>query len=198
MRLAVEGVDIDHSERTSRHAISAAVADVLLDDHGIEFGLEQRASRAGFETGSVVAVLAHVAHHQPAALEWRIAAVADTPGPRALDEIHMTPGVGRQRAGVVIALPRQRDVIGREVVPFLASDLAGLAADADRCVGKEAVASSRFDYDSGGKLGFVGDDAIEGRLRMLEQARMDVQCVTSSGLSTVGMRSTDLAINPIR
>ena len=55
-----------HPERARRHAVAAAVADVLLDDDGAELGPEQRPGRADLEAGGVGAVLAHVRGHQPA------------------------------------------------------------------------------------------------------------------------------------
>ena len=73
MRFAVQRVDVHHAERTGRHAVAATVADVLLDHHGVELGLEQRAGRAGFQARGVMAVLADVTHHQPAALKrWLV------------------------------------------------------------------------------------------------------------------------------
>src|SRR5690606_19325293 len=91
LRRALVLVDIDHAEGAGGHAIAAAVADVLLDDHGIELGAEQRAGRAGLQAGRRVAVLADVAHHQPATLVLPLgrAAAVDL-----LDEGDMAPGGG--------------------------------------------------------------------------------------------------------
>src|SRR3954462_3751437 len=69
VRLAVQQADIDDTERTNRNAVSAAVADVLLHNHRVEFGANASAARARLQTGCVVAVFADVAHHQPPALE---------------------------------------------------------------------------------------------------------------------------------
>src|SRR3954470_25075509 len=56
-----------------------------------------------------------------------------------LHEAHVAPRRPPQRAGVVIARSAaEPDVVGRQVVPLLAGDLAGLAADAHRRVGEEA------------------------------------------------------------
>jgi hypothetical protein len=57
---------VDHAVRAGRHAVAAAVADVLLYDDGAELGAEQRAGRAHVQAGGVRAVLAHVRGHQPA------------------------------------------------------------------------------------------------------------------------------------
>src|SRR5699024_2109071 len=58
-----------------------------------------------------------------------------------LDESHMPPGVGPQLTSVVIggAQPLHIAVLG-VVVPFLAGDFTGLAADADRGIGEERLA----------------------------------------------------------
>src|SRR5581483_1674196 len=58
----------DHAEGTRDHAVSAAVADVVLDNHRTELGTDDRARRAHVETARVRAVLAHVRFHQPAAV----------------------------------------------------------------------------------------------------------------------------------
>jgi hypothetical protein len=56
----------DHAERAGPDAVTAAVADVVLDHHGAELGAEQRPGRAHVQAGRLGAVLAHVAGHQPA------------------------------------------------------------------------------------------------------------------------------------
>ena len=57
---------------------------------------------------------------------------------RLLDEGHVPPGVGAERAGVVVRHAQQVEVLARRhAVPLLAGHLAGLAADADRGVGEE-------------------------------------------------------------
>src|SRR5699024_7027582 len=57
------------------------------------------------------------------------------------DERHVPPGVRAERARVVVGGAEQFEVpVGGDVVPLLAGDLAGLAADADGGVGEEALA----------------------------------------------------------
>src|SRR5205823_2614108 len=70
---AVKHAQVGHAERAGRHAVAAPVADVLLDHHGIEFGADDGAGRAGLHAAGPDAVLADVAQHQPAALERRLA-----------------------------------------------------------------------------------------------------------------------------
>src|SRR5205807_9453344 len=57
---------VEHPERASRDAVSAAITDVLLDHHGPVFGPEQRTRGAYVQAGGIGAVLAHVGGHQPA------------------------------------------------------------------------------------------------------------------------------------
>ena len=49
---------------------------------------------------------------------------------RLLDEGDVAPGVGTEAPGVVVGLRQEVQSVGRDVVPLLARDLAGLAADA--------------------------------------------------------------------
>ena len=75
---------------------------------------------------------AHVAHHQPAS----VLAVFG----KLFDELDVPPMDAVELAGVVVAVATQRvhPAIGAgQLVPFLAGDLARLAADADRRVGVE-------------------------------------------------------------
>src|SRR5262249_640751 len=73
------------------------------------------------------AVLADVAHHRP----------RHAPGRAALVELDVAPVLVVELAGVVVAVAEPGRVAG-ELVPLLARDLAGLAADAERRVGEEA------------------------------------------------------------
>ena len=59
---------LDDAERAPRHAVAAAVADVVLHHHGAELGAEQRTGRAHVQAAGVGAVLADVRRHQPAEL----------------------------------------------------------------------------------------------------------------------------------
>jgi hypothetical protein len=134
--LAIERTDIDYPEWASGHAIAAAIADVLLHDDGVKFGFEQSASRTGFHAGRIMTVLADIAHHQPIALKclhfgWPIR--------KLFYECNVAPGVGGKSTGVIIALAGEAEMVGRQIVPLLTGDFAGFAADANGCVGKEAV-----------------------------------------------------------
>src|SRR5206468_12869786 len=78
------------------------------------------------------AVLAHVAHHEPAAVVGTL---------ELLDELHMAPVSAVEPPRVVVAVPAHFGhpaVLGGELVPVLARDLARLAPDADRGVGEES------------------------------------------------------------
>ena len=131
--LVVAGAPLDHPERAGRHAVAAAVADVVLHDDGAELGAEQRPGRAHVQAAGVRAVLAHVRGHQPAEVAV---------GRGLLDERDVPPGRGAERAGVVVGRAEQVEPVVGDAVPFLARDLARLAADADRRVGEEPLARS--------------------------------------------------------
>jgi hypothetical protein len=77
-------------------------------------------------------VLAHVAHHEPAPVGSVLAEL--------LHEFHVAPVNSVQPQGVVVAVAAHlllATVPGRELVPFLAGHLTGLAADAHGRVGIE-------------------------------------------------------------
>jgi len=66
------------------------------------------------------------------------------------------PGVRRELARVVVAHARERQVVGRQRVPFLARNFAGFAADAHRGVGEEAVLLAGFYANAGGLFRLLG------------------------------------------
>src|SRR6185503_1684848 len=100
----------------------------------------------------LLTVLADVRHHQPSlaagdrrrdhrgATDLRAVPVAIRIG-RArerLDELDVAPVLAVELPGVVVRVGCERGGVALELVPLLARDLAGLAADADRRVGEEA------------------------------------------------------------
>src|SRR5262249_22402499 len=127
-RQAARLVEADDVVRAGRDAVAAAVADARLDIDGVELRPDDGVRRAHFHAARLRAVLADVAHHVPghAAL-----------GGRALMELHVAPVLLVELTGVVEAVAERGRVPG-ELVPLLAGDLAGLAADAERRVGEEA------------------------------------------------------------
>src|SRR5687768_9538978 len=127
---AGRGIDIDDAERTCRYTIAAAVAGIRLNHDGIELGAYNRVGRAYFEAGGLNAMLANVAHQEPTALASVLGEL--------LDKLDVPPVEPVKPARVVIAVAAQcvETAIGcRQLVPFLAGDLARLAADADGGVG---------------------------------------------------------------
>src|SRR2546430_13481148 len=57
----------------------------------------------------------------------------------------MPPGCGGEHRGIVVAMSRKPETIGRQLVPLFARDLAGFAANADRRIGeKPHLAHQRF------------------------------------------------------
>src|SRR3954452_21360137 len=107
-------------------------------------------------------MLADIAHHQTVALIRRHlgnAAVAIIPphpalspsggegGMRStdmLDEMDVPPRHRAEIAVIVVAMTGKFEIISGQQVPFLAGDLAGLAAYAQRRVGEKPVALSRL------------------------------------------------------
>ena len=57
---------IDHPKRAGDNAISAAVANIVLDKYRTDFGSYDRAGRAGFEATRFLAMLANIRKKEPA------------------------------------------------------------------------------------------------------------------------------------
>ena len=145
---------LDHAERTRRDAVSAPVAHVVLNDDGSELGAHERPGRADVEACRMRAVLAHIGRHQPA--DSRLAPVVLARAgsnhrergesgcahvaPGLLDEGDVAPRARAQRAGVVVRHAEHLQTVLGNAVPFLASHLARLAADADGAVREETFA----------------------------------------------------------
>src|SRR5204862_8321669 len=96
----------EHAERTRRHAVAAAVADVLLHDDGSELGAEERPRRADVEARGVRAVLADVrAHHPAQGIAVELLSLAVVSERRAfLDERDVPPRLRPELLRVVIRL----------------------------------------------------------------------------------------------
>ena len=57
----------------------------------------------------------------------------------------MPPGCGGEHRGIVVAMSRKPETIGRQLVPLFARDLAGFAANTDRRIGEKShLAHQRF------------------------------------------------------
>jgi hypothetical protein len=134
-------VKIDDAKRARPDAILSAIADIRLDDHAVEFGTDDGAGRTDFEATRLHAMFAHVTHHQPAADGMIFA--------KLLDELDMAPVNAIQALGVIVAIAAElayTAVGGGQLIPFLAGDLAGSAADAHHGSGdsKSAGVASSF------------------------------------------------------
>src|SRR5205807_4789326 len=125
----------DHPERAGADAVAAAVADVVLHEHGAELGAHDGAGRADVHAAGVLAVLADVGDEEPSVLAVRAIEL--------LEELDVPPGVPTEVAGVVVADPQPAGAVGGQAVPLLAGHLARLAADAERRVGEEADGGAR-------------------------------------------------------
>jgi hypothetical protein len=128
---AVDVIAVDDAERARRDAVPAAVADVRLEDDRVELGPDQRAGRARVEAAGVRAVLAHVGHEDPRGRRRLLVG-------QQLDEPDVPPRRRAELVGEVVGRARlELGLLGGQVVPLLARDLARLAPDAHRRVGEE-------------------------------------------------------------
>src|SRR6185436_3474167 len=94
------------------------------------------ASRARLQTPRVLTVLADVRRELPRQQPGIVPTTTNRR--RLLDELHVPPGRGAERAGVVVRVPGEQQPILRHLVPLLARHLARLAPDAKRRVRQEA------------------------------------------------------------
>src|SRR3569623_1022012 len=127
-------IDVDHAERARTNAVAAAVARIGLDDDSVELRADDRARGTHLETRRLHAMLAHIAHHEPAPLV-RLG--------KLFDELHVPPRVATQSQRIVVALAAHLEVRAAvaargKLIPLLARHLACLAPDADARVGEEA------------------------------------------------------------
>jgi hypothetical protein len=80
----------------------------------------------------MLAVFAHIAHHQP------VDCLARSIGWQGmLDERDMPPRRRGKFSRIVVTVACKRIAIGGQLVPLLAGNFAGLAANADCSVGKK-------------------------------------------------------------
>src|SRR5262249_17145522 len=132
LRRSRHRIDLDDAERARADAVATAVAGIRLDHDGVEFRADDCPRRADLEAPRPHAVLADVAHHQPAPLAPVRAEL--------LDELHMAPVNAVEVPRVLVAVATQRAnaaVRGGQLVPLFAGDLAGLAPDAHRRIGEK-------------------------------------------------------------
>jgi hypothetical protein len=134
-RAAIVGPSIDDAERAPDHAVAAAVADVGLHVDVAELGADDRSRWTRFEAAGILAVLTHVGREAPRHLVAGIAADAERGG--HLDELDVPPGRVAEVHRVVVGMAAPVEAIRRHLIPFLAGDLAGLAADAERRISEK-------------------------------------------------------------
>src|SRR5207245_5002705 len=124
-------VHVDDAERARGNAGTTPVADIGLDYDRVEVSADDGAGRTHLQAARLNAVLAHIAHHQPAAVVGRL---------ELLDEADVPPVDAVQLAGVVVAVAAQLTdpaVLGRQLTPFLARALPRFAAPGSRAFGAE-------------------------------------------------------------
>src|SRR6266704_6118606 len=198
LRRARHGVHVDDAERAGGDTGPAAVAHVRLDDDRVELGADDGAGRAHLEATGLDAVLADVAHHQPAAVVGPL---------ELLDELYVAPVGTVEPPRVVVAVPthlRHPAVLGGKLVPVLARDLARLAPDADRGVGEES-----HGFGHGQALSTLQTNAFPSWIDTLGSPTHAVRSLTTSptaspaqpqchGMPTWWMRFPPTVITPMR
>src|SRR5437879_1924577 len=123
----IGGIALHHAEGTRNDAIRAAVTDIWLDKDTAEFRAHDRARGTRFEATCVFAVLADVREQSPGECIRSIAAA--TWHRTGLDKLDVTPGRVAERAGVVIREAFPVETVIADLVPLLAGNFAGLAAN---------------------------------------------------------------------
>ena len=133
---AVVLATIDDAERAAGYAITTTVADVGLNVNRIEL----RANDGARGTAPGIRRARNVCRRRTSSATRKLPAVCPPRGHRAFHECDLTPGGSAQVAGVVVRHSREMEAVVGQLIPLLARDLAGFAADADRGVREEALA----------------------------------------------------------
>ena len=173
---------VDHAERARHHAVAAAVANVVLHQHAADFRADDRAGGAASRQPASSQCLHTSEMKQPAERVFVRGEVGEhvtrhrageLPAARAVlfDEEDVPPGRSAERVGVVVGIARPAVAVVGHVVPFLARDLARLAADAHGRVGVEA---DRAPVAHVGVLALVGgEDAFADHRKTRLEANAD-------------------------
>src|ERR1700722_2146138 len=125
VRMASHFAASDHAERAGGNAARATVANVRLNINVLEFILNDGAGGASLMARSGQAMLAMVAHHEPA-VESRLARRFHG---ELLNKFYVPPGGRRQLRRIVVAIAGPVEAIRRQLVPLLARHPASLAAN---------------------------------------------------------------------
>jgi hypothetical protein len=117
------------SKRARDDAIRTTITDVRLDVDSTKLCTDNRARRTCFQAPGIFAMLAYVRRKTPGIQLTRI-----PPHPgfgSMLNKFHVPPRGVPDRTGVVVGKAAPMEPILLDPVPFLASHLAGLAANAE-------------------------------------------------------------------
>src|SRR5580658_1903821 len=167
--MTAHAVASDDAERACRHAARASVADVSLNVDVLELIMNDGAGRACLMAGGREAMLANIAHHEPAVVIRFVtrvvqgSALAGRPVGELLDELHMAPGCRRQLRRIVVAIAGPVEPIRGQLIPLLACHLASLAADA---YGSVRVKAGRTTW----RRRLTTEERIDQALRQLRQS----------------------------
>src|SRR6266480_4514118 len=147
---------INHPKRTRHYAVAAAIADIVLHEHGPDFSAHDRSSGTCFKASRLLAMLANVRQKYPTKgifrlrrgyggqvrlrIGWQTHRSRNLVSFLAilLEKHDMSPCQRADVAGVVVRISRPREAVIRNLVPFLASDFASLTTDANRGIREES------------------------------------------------------------
>src|SRR5215207_1053969 len=181
----------DDAVGTGRDTVAAAVADVGLDVDVVELVADDCAGRTRLLAGRLHTMLADVAHERPAPQSVELCPtrelfahvfgqsdevnVAGEPALfGVLNKSDVAPGSAGELLGVVVGVAGQLVAVGGDLVPLLAGNLAGLAADADRCVGQESC--RHFSYFPSSTLRRISSTGAAGSLLMRNHLAPKATC----------------------
>src|SRR2546421_6556444 len=167
-RMGTLFVTRDHSKRTGNDAIATAVANILLHVDRVELRANNSPGRARFLARRIGTMLANITLHQPAVCiekgqsgpgwnKWNEALASGLSNvrlhiraqsmltvlsvvapPDLLDEEHMPPRGRAQLPGIIIARPCPARFLRWKLVPLLASNLTGFAANTQTRIGEKS------------------------------------------------------------
>src|SRR5262249_13869789 len=100
-----------------------------------EFRAHDGARRTRLQTSRDFAVFADVGRKYPGSLIARVA--ADPGGGRFFRKFHMAPGGRSYRSGVVVGISARLERVFSDLIPFVAGNVTGFAANAQGWVGKK-------------------------------------------------------------
>ena len=168
---------INDTEGAVDNAIAATVADIGLNENGTKLGADDRAGGTTIETASASTVLANIGREQPG--EGTVLVFVQCHG--AFDERHVPPcGIPKMK-GIVVRMAAEVIAVFRQLIPLLAGDFAGFAADAESSVGKETFGQRLFPLLRPGSI--IPVSAFDSWIDTLGSATKPIKSLAASPLT---------------